>query len=229
MTVHALVLAGGTGTRFGATTPKQLLDLEGSTVLSHAVRRLAAHPGIDCIVLVTHAESAREAHRIAVAEAKVVAVVEGGRTRADSTRLGLAAVPGLADDDVVLVHDAARPLVTDTIVDACLHALDEHDAVTPAVDVVDTLVEVDDAGVILRGVDRRSVRRVQTPQAFRAGVLRQAHAAAAGEDAEPTDDCGVVLAHVPGASVAVVPGDERNLKITRPADLDLARRWLAED
>ncbi|WP_229053255.1 2-C-methyl-D-erythritol 4-phosphate cytidylyltransferase [Aeromicrobium sp. Leaf350] len=228
MTVHALVLAGGTGTRFGATTPKQLLDLEGSTVLSHSVRRLAAHPGVDCIVLVTHAESAREAHRIAVAEAKVVAVVEGGATRADSTRLGLAAVPGLSDDDVVLVHDAARPLVTDAIVDACLAGVVLHDAVTPAIDVVDTLVEVDADGVVVGTVDRKVVRRVQTPQAFRAGVLRDAHAAAAREPAEPTDDCGVVLAHVPGASVAVVAGDERNLKITTPADLDLARRWLTE-
>ncbi len=229
MTVHALVLAGGTGTRFGAATPKQLLDLDGSTVLAHAVRRLAQHPEVDWIVLVTHAESAREAHRVAVAEPKVATVVSGGATRAESTRLGLAAIPDLADDDLVLVHDAARPLVTTAVVDACLAGLVDHDAVTPAVESVDTLVEVDADGTVLRGVDRASVRRVQTPQGFRAGVLRRAHAAAARLDADPTDDCGVVLAHVPGARVAVVAGDERNLKITRPADLDLARRWLHED
>ncbi|MCK5892653.1 MAG: 2-C-methyl-D-erythritol 4-phosphate cytidylyltransferase [Aeromicrobium sp.] len=228
MTVHALVLAGGTGTRFGAATPKQLLDLDGRSVLAHAVSRLAGHPDVDWIVLVTHAESAREAHRVAVAEPKVVTVVSGGATRADSTRLGLAAIPELADDDLVLVHDAARPLVTGEIVDACLAALADHDAVTPAVESVDTLVEVDSAGLVVRNVDRSVVRRVQTPQGFRAGVLRRAHAAAALEPGEPTDDCGVVLAHVPGARVTVVPGDERNLKITRPADLDLARRWLHE-
>ncbi len=228
MTVHALVLAGGTGTRFGAAAPKQLLDLEGSTVLAHSVRRLAEHPSIDWIVLVTHAESAREAHRIAVAEDKVTTVVAGGASRADSTRLGLAAIPGMADDDLVLVHDAARPLVTTAIVDACLAGLVDHDAVTPAVDVVDTLVEVDADGLVLRGIDRTAVRRVQTPQGFRAGVLRRAHAAAALAADEPTDDCGVVLAHVPGARVAVVAGDERNLKITRPSDLDLARSWLTE-
>jgi 2-C-methyl-D-erythritol 4-phosphate cytidylyltransferase len=228
VTVHALVLAGGTGSRFGAATPKQLLDLDGSTVLAHTVRRLASHAGVDWIVLVTHPESAREAHRVAVAEPKVVTVVAGGASRAESTRLGLAAIPELADDDLVLVHDAARPLVTDAIVDACLEGLEHHDAVTPAVDVVDTLVEVDDDGRIVGRLDRALVRRVQTPQGFRAGVLRRAHAAAAAEPGEPTDDCAVVLAHVPGASIVVVPGDERNLKITRPADLDLARRWLTE-
>ncbi|MFT4299366.1 MAG: 2-C-methyl-D-erythritol 4-phosphate cytidylyltransferase [Aeromicrobium sp.] len=227
VTVWALVLAGGTGSRFGSEQPKQLLDLGGRSVFARSVDALAGHRRVDRIVLVTHAASAPEAERIAAAEPKVVSVVAGGDTRAASTRAGLAAVPAWGDDDLVLVHDAARPLVPPAVIDACVSALDNNDAATPALECVDTVVEVD-ADRMVRTIQRARLRRVQTPQAFRASVLCRAHAADALAPGEPTDDCAVVLAHEPGARVVVVPGDERNLKITRPGDLAQARRWLTD-
>lgn len=228
MTTHALVLAGGTGSRFGSPIPKQLLDLDGRSILEISAAVIASAPGVDAVVLVVHPDCREVAEQVAARVAGVVAVVDGGATRAESTRRGLAAID--ADDDaLVLVHDAARPLVSHHVIQDCLAALARHDAVTPAVESVDTLLEVDDTGRVVGSPSRERLRRVQTPQGFRLGVLRRAHAAASADpQAAPTDDVSVVLAHAPGASVVVVAGEESNVKITRPADLEAARRLLTE-
>lgn len=228
MTTYALVLAGGTGTRFGAATPKQLLDLDGRSILEVSAAALATAPGVDAVVIVAHPDCRAVADEVAQRVPGVVAVVDGGDTRADSTRRGLAAVDA-PDDALVLVHDAARPLVSQRVVADCLAALRQHDAVTPALESTDTLLEVDSGDRVVASPPRDRLRRVQTPQGFRLGVLRRAHAAAAVDPhAVPTDDVSVVLAHEPGASVVVVPGEESNLKITRPDDLERARQVLAQ-
>jgi 2-C-methyl-D-erythritol 4-phosphate cytidylyltransferase len=226
VTATAVLLAGGVGTRVGGDVPKQLLDLGGRPVLAHALATFDAHPGIERILLVMvpgHLDAARE---VARPYAKVRAVLEGGATRNDSTRVALAEV---ADDATVLFHDVARPLVSSRIVSGCLAALASYDAVTTAIASSDTIVELGPDGTMAHVPARSGLRRVQTPQGFRAGLLRSAYElAGADPDFAATDDCGVVLRYLPDVPIAVVEGEERNLKITGPHDLGVAELFLRE-
>ncbi len=155
-------------------------------------------------------------------------VVEGGATRSDST---VAALATLGDDPcLVLVHDAARPLVTARIITDCFESLASYPVVNVAIESSDTIVEVDADGLVRATLDRSSLRRVQTPQGFHSEVLREAHSlAAADSDFTATDDCGVVMRYLPDRPVVVVAGDERNLKVTTPADLQVVAALLAAD
>jgi 2-C-methyl-D-erythritol 4-phosphate cytidylyltransferase len=215
------LLAGGAGARMRSELPKQLLEVGGRPLLEHALLTFHAHPRVDDIVVVMAADHLGAV--VALVESggyadKVRAVVPGGATRAESTRAALAAA-GPGDYDV-LVHDAARPLVTTRIVDDCFAALASHAVVNVAVASTDTLVEVDPGGRVTGFPTREALRRVQTPQAFRVEVLRAAHASAAADPAfTPTDDCGVVHRYLPDEPIVVVPGDERNLKVTTSLDL----------
>jgi len=194
------VVAGGSGTRFGAR--KQYLRLGGLRVLDWALAAAAEHS--DGVVLVVPRDVADEP------EPKADVVVAGGATRSASVRAGLAAVPD--DAEIIVVHDAARPVPVPHVWRAVLAAVEDGaDAAVPAVPVTDTLRSLD-GGV----VDRSRLVAVQTPQAFRAAALRAAHVG--GGDA--TDDASLVEAR--GGRVVVVDGDPRNLKITTPADLAVA-------
>lgn len=224
----AVVLAGGTGTRIGHAVPKQLLVLGGRPVIEHSIAVLQRSPAIDEI-LVVMAPGHLDAVRKLVATGgydKVRHVVPGGGTRSDST---VAALAVLGETEVnVLVHDAARPLVTEQIVAANVAALAEHEAVTTAIPSSDTVIEVDPAGDrMVQTLARARLRRLQTPQSFRLSTLRAAYAAAALDPGfTATDDATVVLRYSPGVSIAVLLGSEENLKITDPVDLDLAEELL---
>jgi 2-C-methyl-D-erythritol 4-phosphate cytidylyltransferase len=208
--VWAVVVAGGSGLRFGRR--KQFAPLGGRPVVEWAVaacRTVAAG-----VVLVVP-----EGHHDGPYGADVV--VPGGPTRSDSVRLGLAAVP--ADAEVVVVHDAARPLAPPALFHAVLAGLADPavSGATCGVPVSDTLKRVREPGPTVVGtVDRTDLVAVQTPQAFRADVLRRAHAEGGGA----TDDAALV--ETLGATVRVVPGDPRNLKLTGPADLAYAEYLL---
>lgn len=223
----ALVLAGGTGSRAGVETPKQLALLGGRPLLMHSVTTFVDHPGIDAVVLVVRPEQIATVEQLTADQPKVVAVVAGGLTRADSSRAGLDAVTRLAaDDDVVLIHDAARPFVDAVTISGVLDALKESDAVAVTVPESDTVVAID-GGLILHTLDRETLHRCQTPQAFRLGTIRRAHDLAAADDGYvPTDDCGVVLRFLPDVTVHVVAGSPDNIKVTHPGDLDLAEGLL---
>ncbi|EFQ83609.1 2-C-methyl-D-erythritol 4-phosphate cytidylyltransferase [Aeromicrobium marinum DSM 15272] len=229
MTTVAVLLAGGTGTRLGAGRPKQFLPLGPHTVLEQCLEVFGGCSAVDEIVLVMEPDHLAEARRLVGggAHPRVAAVVAGGATRAESTRQALAVI----GEDVthLLVHDVARPLVSRALVEACRTALREFGAVTPVVAPADTVVEASaDGRTLERVLVRDRVRRVQTPQAFRAEVLRAAHAAAVREgDDTATDDCGVVARHLPDVTIGLVDGEETNLKITLPGDLELAERLLA--
>ena len=209
-TVWAIVVAGGSGQRFGQM--KQFALLAERPVVEWAVT--ACRPSCAGVVLVVPRGAGLEAAHGANA------VVEGGATRAESVRLGLAAVPETAE--VVVVHDAARPLASDALFRAVIAAVVAEGAggAIPGVPVSDTIKVVDGANTVTRTLDRSSLVAVQTPQAFGAELLRRAHA----EGGEATDDAALVEAL--GATVRVVPGDPRNLKITTPADLGTAERLL---
>ncbi len=228
-TTTAVVLAGGIGARAGHHLPKQLFELDGRPLLAFAVDAFLASSRVDD-VLVVMARAHLAAARDAVGE-RVLDVVAGGEERHDSVWLALQHLRDHAGR--VLVHDAARPLVPATLVDAVCDALDAHDAVVPVLDVTDTVARVE-GDTIAEVPDRASLRRVQTPQGFDADVLWRAHARGrATPGFRPTDDASVVLRHGgsagSGLPVHVVPGDERAFKVTVPADLDRLRRVLDAD
>ncbi len=218
----AIVPAAGRGERLGPGAPKALRTLAGQPMLLHAVRALAAARSIDLVVVAAPEDGVDEARSILAGldtEAEIV-IVSGGETRQDSVARALLALP--ADVDVVLVHDAARPLVPPDVVDRVSAAVrGGHDAVIPTLGVVDTIKEVDD-GIVIGTLDRSRVHAVQTPQGFARAVLQRAHASSEGSDA--TDDAGLVERM--GMVVHTVAGDEEAFKITRPLDLVLAEAIL---
>ncbi len=217
----ALIVAAGAGERLGIDRPKAFATLGGRPLLAESIDRLEGCPWIDSIVIA--APSGWEEPVILLSEelaaSKVVACVPGGATRAESVRAALAEVPD--DAAVVLVHDAARPLVDDAVVERVLAPLGEgFDGAVPALPVPDTVKRVD-GRVVVETLERSSLVGAQTPQAFLAGSLRRAYS---GELADATDCASLVERS--GGRVAVVPGDERLLKVTTPADLALVESWL---
>lgn len=228
MRIHAIVLAGGDGNRFGGEMPKQFVRLAGEPILLRTLRRLGT-ARLDRVVVVSHPRWVEETEKL-VGQADLpmeVLVVPGGATRNESTRNGIAALEA-DDDDVVVVHDAVRPLVPLEVIQRTIEPVasgraDGTDTVIPS---ADTLVIVDGEEVI-EIPDRSRYRRGQTPQTFRKGILARAYAAAeAAGDLSATDDCSLVLRHVPGARILAVAGDETNVKITTRIDMVIADRML---
>lgn len=215
--VWAVVVAGGSGARFGR--PKQFEPLGGTPVVEWSVT--TARRAVDGVVLVVPADRVEEARRFGAD-----VTVAGGSSRAGSVRSGLARVP--ADASVIVVHDAARPLASialfDAVVAPLLDASSGADAVVCALPVADTLKRLAPDGVTVAAtVDRSELVAVQTPQAFRADVLRKAHDASR----EATDDAALVEAV--GGVVRVVPGDPRNVKLTVLSDLVFLEHLVASD
>jgi 2-C-methyl-D-erythritol 4-phosphate cytidylyltransferase len=221
MAVWAILVAGGRGERLGLDHPKAFAKLGEDPLLAEPLRRLDDSGWIDAIVVVVPA--GWEEPAILLAEelgcGKVSACVAGGEARADSVRAGLSEVP--AEAIAVLVHDAARPLVSDEVIERVLAPLSEGwDGVVPGLPVSDTLKRVAPDGSVVETVARDAVYAVQTPQAFPADVLRRA---LAGESAA-TDCAGSVEAA--GGRIKVVPGDPRLLKVTTTEDLARVASWL---
>jgi len=207
--VWTIIVGGGGGERFGGLKQYEVLSADGRVrVLDAAVA--AARTVGEVVIVVPAADAAREGG------------VAGGATRSESVRAGLAAVPD--DATVICVHDAARPMASVDLFTAVIAAVGADDVAgaVPAVPVADTIKVVDSTGRVVATPDRGSLVAVQTPQAFRADVLRSAHAAGP----EGTDDAAVVEAI--GGVVVTVPGEGRNAKITTPGDLDRARTWWVE-
>jgi 2-C-methyl-D-erythritol 4-phosphate cytidylyltransferase len=220
MSVWAVIVAAGRGERLGLDRPKAFAKLNGRPLLSESLERLEWSDWVDAIVVAAPPDW--EEPVILLAEelgcGKVVRVVAGGESRAASVRAGLAEVGD--DAAVALVHDAARPVLPEEVVERLMTALNEGwDGVVPGLPVADTVKRVDGDRVV-ETVDRASLVGVQTPQAFVWPALRDA---AAGGD-EATDCAALVEAR--GGRIKVVPGDRRLLKITEPADLELAATWL---
>jgi 2-C-methyl-D-erythritol 4-phosphate cytidylyltransferase len=215
VSVWAVLAAAGSGERLGADRPKAFVRLGERPLLAESLERLEASEWIDAIVVA--APAGWEEPTILLAEelgcGKVSSCVTGAATRAESVRSALAEVSD--DAAVVVVHDAARPLVDDAVIDRVLTALNEGwDGAVPALPVADTVKRVDGERVV-ETVDRSQLRAVQTPQAFLAGVLRKAFAG----DVSSASDCSS-LVEQRGGRVKVVPGDPRLLKVTDVADLE---------
>ncbi len=211
MRVAGIIVAGGRGTRLGGV-PKQWRKISGHSLAAHGAKALAkAH--VNPIVLVHHREDARMA-----AEVLGVRMVEGGESRARSVRAGLEA---LAEDppDAVLIHDAARPCVSPALIARVIAALGEHPGAAPAIAVSDALWR--GAATVEGTQSREGLWRAQTPQGFRFGPILAAHRANRGDAADDVE-----VARAAGIPVVIVQGDEDNLKVTLPGDLERAARIL---
>ncbi|TLQ45169.1 2-C-methyl-D-erythritol 4-phosphate cytidylyltransferase [Streptomyces marianii] len=228
-----VIPAAGRGVRLGPGAPKALRALNGTPMLIHAVRAMAASRAVSLVVVVAPPDGAPEVKNLldahALPERTDYLVVPGGDTRQESVRLGLEALP--ENIGTVLVHDAARPLVPVDTVDAVIAAVfDGAPAVVPALPLADTVKEVEprekgEPEPVVATPERARLRAVQTPQGFDRGTLVRAHETVAVSGEGATDDAGMVERL--GAPVVVVPGHEEAFKVTRPLDLLLAEAVLA--
>ncbi|MEU8358965.1 IspD/TarI family cytidylyltransferase [Nonomuraea sp. NPDC048882] len=225
-----VLLAGGVGQRVGLSTPKQLIEVAGRTIIEHSLAVFEDAPEIDEVVVLMTPGYAGRVREIVAAGGyrKVSKVVDGGASRTESTWRALAAL-GAAECNVLL-HDAVRPLLEPRIITECVKALETHEAVNVAIPSSDTVfvaVPGPDGGEVIGEVlDRARLRRSQTPQCFRLSVIREAYERAMADpgfgDLPATDDCGVVLRYLPEVPIHLVAGSEHNIKVTHPADLHIA-------
>jgi len=223
MSVWAIVAAAGRGNRLGLDRPKAFARLNDRPLLAESLERLDGSEWIDGLVVAAPPEWEEPCILLAeeVAAGKVAETVTGGESRAESVRRALAEVP--EDATVVLVHDAARPLVTDEVIERVVTALGEGwDGAVPALPIADTVKRVEGEAVT-ETLDRDGLVAAQTPQAFVASALREAFSTLQQSVAK-SDCAGLVEAR--GGRVRVVPGDRRLLKVTEPADLEQLASWL---
>ena len=232
----AIILAGGIGARVGGNTPKQLLPLaDGRSVLEHAVNAFEQSPHIDEVCIVMHPDYIAYAEQMLLANAwqKVSHIIPGGKERWESSVNAIRAFTPytLHPTPIInlLLHDAARPFVSQEIIARVCEALEEHEAVTVAIPSTDTVYEMVE-GKVARIPNRATIMRAQTPQAFRLELIAEAYAKALGVDSlsaeacaeahlPATDDCGVVYEHMPQVPIYIVEGEEQNKKITFKEDI----------
>lgn len=224
MSVRAVAVlpAAGAGRRMGGVR-KPLLELAGEPMLLHALRPFLAHPAVERVIVAMAPEEAAQPPEWLTALDPRVSVVAGGAERGDSVRNGLEAVP--ADADVVLIHDAARPLVSAAEVDAAIAAAARGVGAVVGVPVVDTLKLADEQRTIIETRKRDGLWHALTPQAFPRAMILDAYRRAARDDITGTDDAALVEHY--GGTVVLVEGSRANIKVTTAADLELAEAVLA--
>jgi 2-C-methyl-D-erythritol 4-phosphate cytidylyltransferase len=230
MQVFTIIPAAGLGTRMAGAQPKQFLALNGIPILIHSLRAFAAVEKVTGIyVAVRKTEVERVEAQIAeYGLADRVRVVEGGDNRQESVLHALAALPARYED-IVLVHDAVRPLIDVATIERTIEAVDLHGAAIVGLPAIDTIKQVErtaHGALVVSTIPREFVVLAQTPQGFRFGILQHAYAEATADGFIGTDESSVV--ERAGQSVAVVPGSQVNLKITKPGDLELAEFYLRQ-
>jgi 2-C-methyl-D-erythritol 4-phosphate cytidylyltransferase len=231
--IAAILPAAGLGTRMGAETPKQFLELEGVPIVIHSVRRIASCALVTDIIIATRGDVVASLEERVRAEkfSQTVRVVRGGDSRQDSVALALKEVP--AETEIVLVHDAVRPFVTAEQIARVIEEARRCQAAILGIPAMDTVKEVkraslpEDVALIIGTIPRERVVLAQTPQAFATKLIMEAFARAAADGVNASDEAGLVERI--GHDVHVVLGSERNIKITRPADMELARFYLERE
>ena len=217
MKITAIIVAAGRGTRMGADRNKVFLPLMGRTILENTVSVFDACSAIDEIVVVTN--EVMECKRLLAPVKKVRCIAEGGRSRQQSVKNGLAAI---SDSDFAVIHDGARALITEKEITAAISAAKKYGAAALGVKCKDTLKRADSDGFIASTVDREFIYNIQTPQVFDFKSIKRMHALAERDDF--TDDCA--LAEHFGVKIKIVDGSYDNIKITTPGDLILAEKIL---
>ena len=216
----AVILAGGTGSRMGASVPKQFLKIAERTVIEYTIDAFEAHAAVDEIAVVIHPSYIKEMQEIVARNAwkKTGRLLEGGAERYMSSLSAIRAYSGCGEANLIL-HDAARPWVSQEILGRVCGALKEYEAVGVGVPSTDTVWEV--SGDCITAIpERRNMWRAQTPQAFRLPLIREAYRRAmADPDFRATDDCGVVMHYLPQVKIHIVEGSEKNVKLTYKEDI----------
>ncbi len=227
----AVILAGGVGQRFGGDIPKQYVELQGVPIVMHSALTFDAMKAFDALVLVARREEfGRLGEMVETAGLdSCVEMVEGGESRSESSYRAVESLGIYEDTTGVLIHDAARPLMTEALAWRMLEALNRFKAALPVVRSTDAIVEVQNSGTCAARRPRDAYRLVQTPQAFRLGVLRRAYGEAFRRGAGSwDDDATVVSTFVSGVEVACVEGEVENFKVTRREDVLLAEQVLSK-
>ena len=219
----AVIVAAGSASRMGGID-KVMAQLKGEPMIVHTVRAFQQCDAVKEIVIVTREDLIRPISSLCAQMDKVKAVVAGGKSRQESVWLGLNALS--KDVKLAAIHDGARPLITNAVIDRTVRAAHTYGAAAPAVPVKDTIKVVKN-GLVMATPDRANLRAVQTPQVFDFDLLRGALKKAEEENANLTDDCSAVERM--GMSVKIVEGEERNLKVTTPLDLKIAEMLLEEE
>ena len=219
----AVIVAAGSASRMGGSD-KVMAALKGEPMIVRTVRAFQNCDAIKEIIIVTREDLIRPISGLCSKMDKVKAVVVGGSSRQESVGLGLNALS--SDIQLAAIHDGARPLITDAVIDRTVRAAHSYGAAAPAIPVKDT-IKVVKSGLVAETPDRAALQAVQTPQVFDFDLLRGALKKAEEEKAAVTDDCSAVERL--GMSVKIVEGDERNLKVTTPLDLKIAELLLEEE
>jgi 2-C-methyl-D-erythritol 4-phosphate cytidylyltransferase len=233
MSVFVILPAAGIGTRMAATTggaPKQFLSLKGLPILLHSINAFLAVPRVTAIyVAVRASEQPRVSELLDQYHlGSRVHVVTGGDFRQDSVANALAALPSHAETDIVLVHDAVRPLIDAATIEKTIAAIERHGAAivaTPAIDTIKQVERTADGALVTATIPRELIVHAQTPQGARVPLLRKAFADAAADEFTGTDESS--LLERAGIPVFVVQGSSRNFKVTQPGDLEIAEFYLA--
>ena len=211
----AIILASGSSERLNnLNTVKQFVKIAGKTVIEHTLEVFEKNENIDEIVIVTKEEYINKCSELVEKNniAKVSKIIKGGKTRQESSYISLKSL-GCKDYDNVLIHDAVRPFISDEIINNCIIALEKYSAVDVAIPSADTIIEVNDENLINDIPKRKYLRRGQTPQAFKYGIIKEAHKLAEkNKNIEVTDDCGLIKKFGLG-DIYVVEGDDFNIKM----------------
>ncbi len=226
----AVILAGGSGKRLGAELPKQFLEVCGRSIIEYSVDAFQRNEFIDEVVIVVNKDYVRIMNELVSRNrafwTKFKAVLHGGNERYDSS---LSAIKAYENVDCNLIfHDAVRPLVSQQIITNVAKALNNYNAVAVAIPATDTIIEIDESGKLISRILKRSqLRCQQTPQAFKNEIIANAYKSALkDENFVATDDCGVVAKYLPDEEIFVVDGEDKNIKITYPKDLQMLEKLI---
>ena len=215
---YAIILASGSSSRFGGELPKQFIEIDGKTILEHSVNAFEINENITDIIVICNPDYIELSKEILSNKfSKIRHITTGGKTRQESSYIGVSLVE--EDNANILIHDGARPFVSQKIINDCIDGLKKLDALGVAIESNDTMIKLDKNGFICEIPQRASLRRIQTPQCFKADIIKKAHKLAKEDKTlVVTDDCGMVL-HFNLAKIAVIEGDNTNIKITHQSDL----------
>ena len=223
MKTSAIILLAGSSTRFCSETKKQFFEIKGKPLMLYSLEAFERSNEIDDIVLVVAKDDFNKVNELVKSNnyKKVSHVVIGGKARQESVKNGLDVI----SNGYVLIHDAARPLVDNEIIVNLKHALAKFDGVAPALESVNTIARADKDGNILSFENRNELYQIQTPQAFKVGIIKEAHQK--GEGSNATDD--LQLVKLLNKKVGIIPGKEKYLKVTKQSDIKLIEDYLKED
>ena len=225
----AVILAGGNGSRIGNAIPKQFLKIGSKTILEYSIEAFEFNSQIHQIIVVINSDYREFATSIIQKNKykKIKEIISGGKERYESSISAIKICEN--DDDILLFHDCARPLVSQRIINECISSMDNYEAVTVAVNTSDTIYISNSKDKIESIPPRSSLKNAQTPQCFRLHTIRRAYQKGL-EDSNfiPTDDCSVVFHYLPDVPIHIVNGENRNIKITYKEDLEIMSRLLEQ-